>query len=174
MKNYELISIQSIFCWIRLKPEFGWHMYVLSDALQLLKQYINMEVSTIDFVDIERSITNNDYFRDVYTTPDGEYFPPISAEEKRKFIIDNGDKCLMDDVTDINVYKFLYKTFEEIIKLSEKGCSEKVDFLSDALHNMPVYIYKKSKMPYRKLKSELRPYWRKYDKNFLKDFIKNR
>ena len=75
-------------------------------------------------------------------------------------------------IEDNAVYDFFKLYLLEIKQLCITQRYRQVFYLIDALDNFPEEIIKNNLcLPIRKLKKCLIPYWRKYDKCFLKDFI---
>ena len=157
MTNIDLEHIYTLLSYIRYKPERQANIQCLDELILALQTYTVGTFITKEVNERIKSCMRLEFWAESHC------FEFIKEPYNER------------DIEDINVYTFFKKYFLGLKYLCEDERYSQVFWLIDYLDNFPKYIYDNDLiLPFDKLKSCLKPYWRKYDKNFLKDFIKNR
>ena len=149
MTNFDLEEIYEFLSYVRYDPQNQKNIVLLDRLLDVLNEKAG---DCSDFRELFYSKDHKYYVRNFYML--------ISEPHKKIVIEDNA------------VYDFFKLYLLEIKQLCITQRYRQVFYLIDALDNFPEEIIKNNLyLPIRKLKKCLIPYWRKYDKCFLKDFI---
>lgn len=150
MTNFDLEEVYDFLSYIRYDPSNQKNIVLLNRLIDLVNE---TNKNSIAFREVFYSKENENYVRKVHT---------ILPEYSQKTVIE-----------DVAVYTFFRYYFLEIKNLCLTQRYNQVFYLIDKLDNFPEEIVKnKLFLPIRKLKKCLSPYWRKYDRSFLRDFIR--
>lgn len=147
MTNFDLEEVYEFLSYVRYDPLNQKNIVLLDRLLDALN-----DKDSIDFREVFYGKENENYIRNVYM---------LIPEPRQKLVIE-----------DEAVRTFFRYYFLEIKNLSLTKRYNQVFYLIDTLDNFPEEIVKNNLfLPTKKLKKCLAPYWRKYDKSFLHDFI---
>ena len=149
MTNFDLEEIYEFLSYVRYDPLNQKNIVLLDKLLEVLNK---TDEHSIDFREIFYSKEDKNYVRKTYM---------IIPAPRHKIVIKDNAVC------------FFFKCyFEEIRNLYLAKRCDQVFYLIDKLDNFPEKIVKNDLfLPIKELKKCLIPYWRKYDKSFLRDFI---
>lgn len=149
MTNFDLEEVYEFLSYIRYDPPNQKNIVLLDRLLDALN-----DKDSIDFREVFYSKEDENYIRKVYM---------LIPEPRQKLVIEDG-----------TVRTFFRYYFLEIKNLCLTQRYNQVFYLIDMLDNFPEEIVKNNLfLPIKKLKKCLVPYWRKYDKSFLRDFIRD-
>lgn len=149
MTNFDLEEVYEFLSYVRYNPLDQKNIVLLDKLLELLNK---TDEYSIDFREVFYSKEDENYVRKTYM---------IIPAPRKKLVIEDNAVC-----------SFFKYYFLEIKNLCLAKRCDQVFYLIDKLDNFPEKIVKNDLfLPIKKLKKCLIPYWRKYDKSFLRDFI---
>ena len=150
MTNFDLDLIYEFLSLVRFDPKRTSNIVRLDGLLNALEQ----DSDTFEYRDIFFSKAD-----ECYVHRHSNFF--IVSEPYRKIKIE-----------DERVYNFFKLYFMELRHLCLTKRYDHVFYLIDRLDNFPTYIIENNlSLPIKQLKKCIAPYWRKYDKSFLRVFI---
>ncbi|MBR2923011.1 MAG: hypothetical protein IKL46_00840 [Clostridia bacterium] len=147
MTNFDLEEIYEVLSYVRFDPSNPKNIVWLDKILEILK---DNDKNTVDLSEIFH----------------GEVCEKYHVIIQKPYV-----KIIVEDEA---VYEFFRFYLLEIRHLCLTKRYRQVFYLIDMLDNFPEEIIKNNLLlPTKMLKKSLTPYWRKYDKSFLKDFIRD-
>ena len=151
MTNFDLEEVYDFLSYVRYDPTNQKNIVLLDGLIDILN---DTNKHSTAFREVLYSKEDENYVRKVCT---------IIPEHSQKIVIE-----------DVAVPTFFRYYFLEIKNLCLTKRYNQVFYLIDILDNFPEDIIKNDLfLPIKKLKKHLSPYWRKYDRSFLRDFIRD-